>query len=395
MSLKNKIKTLSKALYPKLKTWRRHLHKYPELSFEEYETAAFIASILKEYGIEYQDGIAKTGIVGYIRGKNHEKKCIALRADMDALPIFEANSFPHASKNKGVMHACGHDFHCASLLGSAIILQQHKNDFEGTIKLIFQPSEERLPGGASIMIKEGVLEKPKVEKIIGQHVSPELKTGTIGFCSGKFMASADEIYLTVKGKGGHAAFPHKTVDPVLISAQILVNLQQVISRKTAPFDPAVLSFGKIVANGATNVIPNEVKIEGTFRAMNEKFRKEAQVWIKQICKNTAQAAGGDCDVDIKVGYPCLENDLHLTALAKKSAQEILEDKAVIDIPQRMGAEDFSYYTQLIPACFYRIGTGKTSKTQNGQHTSNFEVDDEALINASSAMAWIAIEALKQ
>lgn len=393
MTLKEKIKALSKELHSQVIAWRKHLHANPELAFEEYETADFIASILKENGIEFKTGVAKTGVVGLVKGKNPNKKCIALRADMDALPIIESNTFAHTSKNIGKMHACGHDFHSASLLGTAIILEKHKNDFEGTIKLIFQPSEERLPGGASVMINEGVLENPKTEKIIGQHVSPELKTGIIGICSGKFMASADEIYLTVKGKGGHAAFPHNTVDPVIIAAQILVNLQQVVSRKTSPFDPAVLSFGKVIANGATNVIPYEVKIEGTFRAMNESFRKEAHQWIKSICESTAKSLGGSCETDIKVGYPCLENEPKFTEQVKQAATYFLDTQTVIDIPQRMGAEDFAYYTQKIPACFYRIGTGKNENTQHGQHTSSFEVDDEALLNSVGTMAWIAIETL--
>jgi amidohydrolase len=395
MSLANKIKELSKELYPEIQKWRRHIHANPELAFNEIETAAFVSSLLTKYNIPHQTGVAKTGVVGLIKGKNADKKCIALRADMDALPIQEANDHSYTSKNKGIMHACGHDFHTASLLGAAVVLNQLKDEFEGTVKLIFQPSEEKMPGGASIMIQEGVLENPKVDAIIAQHASPELPTHIVGFCEGKFMASADEIYLTVKGKGGHAAFPHLVVDTVLISAQILVNLQQVISRKKSPFEPAVLSFGKIEGLGATNIIPSEVNIAGTLRAMNEEFRMEAISWIKKIATETAQSFGGECLVDIELGYPCLVNDSNITQFLFQKAAKFLESNNVKVIAPRMGAEDFAYYSQKVPAFFYRLGTGGSEATKHGLHTPNFDVDEAALETAAGFMTWNAIALLNE
>lgn len=393
MSVSEKIKTLAEQIHADVVSWRRHIHANPELSFQEFETAAFISSVLSKNNISHQTGTAKTGVVGIIEGKNPHTRCIALRADMDALPILEKNTCEYTSKNNGVMHACGHDFHTASLLGTAVILNQIKDSFEGTVKLIFQPSEEKMPGGASVMIAEGVLENPKVDLILGQHVAPELDVHKVGYCPGKAMASADEIYLTVKGKGGHAAFPHLVTDTVMIAAHILVNLQQVISRKKSPFEPAVLSFGKVEALGATNIIPGEVKIAGTLRAMNEQFRMEAIEWVKKIATETAQSMGGECEVDIELGYPCLENNLDLTALVVQSASGYLSENQLVQIPPRMGAEDFAYFSQKIPSFFYRIGTGGSPETQNGLHTPNFNVNEDALETSIGFMAWNAINLL--
>lgn len=390
MNLKKEIEKLSLEIFPKVVNWRRHIHAHPELAFEEFETAKFVSSILSEYGIEHQTGIAKTGIVALIKGKNPNTKCIALRADLDALPITETNTHDYTSKNIGKMHACGHDYHTATLLGAGVILNQFKEHIEGSIKLIFQPSEEKLPGGAKIMIEHGVLENPKVDFIIGQHVTPEVETGKIGIRAGEFMASADEIYLTVKGKGGHAAFPQRVNDSVIASAHILTNLQQVVSRKKSPFIPAVLSFGKVIANGATNIIPNEVKIDGTLRSMDEKWRFEAHEWIKTIAENTAKSNGCECDVNIVVGYPCLLNDADLTSKVETISREILGAENVFEIDKRMGAEDFAFYSQKIPACFIRVGTGSNKTTQNGLHTSNFEIDEEAIKTSVKMFAWLGL-----
>lgn len=390
MNLKKEIEKLSLEIFPEVVGWRRHIHANPELAFEEHETAKFVSSILSEYNIEHETGIAKTGVVGLIKGKNPNSKCIALRADLDALPITETNSHEYISKNIGKMHACGHDYHTATLLGAGVILNKLKNNFEGSIKLIFQPSEEKMPGGAKAMIEHGVLENPKVDLIIGQHVTPEVQTGKIGIRSGEFMASADEIYLTVKGKGGHAAFPEKLNDPIISAAHILTNLQQVISRKKSPFTPAVLSFGKIVANGATNIIPNEVKIDGTLRSMDEKWRFEAHKWIKMIAESTALSNGCLCEVNIVIGYPCLLNDNNLTPKIQTLSKEILGEKNVFEIDKRMGAEDFAYYSQEIPACFIRVGTGRDSRTQNGLHTSNFEIDEEAIKTSVKLFSWLGL-----
>lgn len=390
MDLKKEIEILTTEIFSKVVSWKNHIHANPELAFEEFETAKFVSKILTEYNIEHTTGIAKTGIVALIKGNNPNKKCIALRADLDALPIFETNTHNFISRNKGKMHACGHDYHTATLLGAAVIINKLKDNLEGTIKLIFQPSEEKLPGGAKIMIENGVLENPKVDLIIGQHVTPEVQTGKVGIRSGIFMASADEIYLTVKGKGGHAAFPEKVIDPIIASAHILTNLQQVISRKKSAFISAVLSFGKIIANGATNVIPDEVKIDGTLRSMNEKWRFEAHKHIKEIAENTAKSLGCVCDTNIVVGYPCLNNDSKLTEKVYSFAQEILGKEFVFEIDKRMGAEDFAFYSQEIPACFVRVGTGNSKETRNGLHTSNFQIDEDAIYSSVKLFAWLGL-----
>ncbi len=393
--LKEKIKQRAKAYHQEIIGIRRHLHAHPELSFEEVETGKYVAHKLKEFGIPYQHGIADNGVLGIIEGKNPSKKVIALRADMDALPITEANDVPYKSKNEGVMHACGHDVHTSSLLGVAKILNELKTDFEGSIKLLFQPAEERFPGGASLMIKEGALENPTPNNIIGQHVHPPLEAGKIGLRPGMYMASADEIYVTVTGKGGHGALPHKCVDPIVITAHIITALQQIISRNANPTAPTLLTFGKINSTGgSTNVIPNEVKLEGTFRAMDEAWRAEAHIKMKKMAEGIAEAMGGSCDFHIMKGYPFLKNDEQLTIDVKKYAIEFLGAENVIDLPIRMTAEDFSYYTQVMPACFYRLGTGNKAKNITSQlHTSTFDIDETALETSIGLMAWLAVKEL--
>lgn len=395
MDLKDKIKSLADAYFEELVSIRRHLHMHPELSFEETETAKFISAKLTEFGIEHQTNIGGHGVVGLIKGRNASSKIIALRGDMDALPIEEKNTTGYISKNKGVMHACGHDVHTTSLLGAAKILNELKNEFEGTVKLIFQPAEEKLPGGASIMIKDGVLENPKVETIFGQHVLPQLETGKVAFKPGIAMASCDEIYITVKGKGGHGAVPHLVIDPVLIASHIVIALQSVVSRNANPTLPSVLSIGKFIANGATNIIPDEVKLEGTFRTFDEKWRIEAHEKIKTICNNTAASFGGSCDVLIDIGYPFLKNDERTTNTAFKLAKEYLGSENVEEMPARMTAEDFSYYSQIVSACFYRLGTGNISKGITSPiHTPTFDVDENCLKIGAGLMAWIAVGELK-
>ncbi|PCJ27368.1 MAG: N-acyl-L-amino acid amidohydrolase [Flavobacteriales bacterium] len=374
---------------------RRHLHQNPELSFEEYNTSKYVCSKLDEFGIKYQSGIVKTGIVGLIEGINPNSKTIALRADLDALPIVEENDVSYKSVNEGVMHACGHDVHTSSLLGVAKILNEVKNQFEGTVKLIFQPGEERLPGGASLMIKEGVMENPTPDLIIGQHVYPQLEAGKVGFKSGMYMASTDELFMTVKGKGGHAALPHLNIDPVLITAHILTSLQQIVSRMSSPTAPTVLSFGKIIGNGATNIIPDKVELEGTFRAMDEKWREEAHVKMKKMAESIAESMGGKCEFKVVKGYPFLVNDEVVTDKAKQAAIDFLGKENVIDLDLRMTAEDFAYYSQIKPACFYRLGTNNESKNINsGLHTSTFNIDENALETAIGLMSWIALNELK-
>ena len=327
--MKQKIQALSATIYHDVVGFRQHIHANPELSFKEYETSKFIKEKLTAWGIEFKE-MADTGVVGLIKGDLPSDQVIALRADMDALPIIEANDKPYKSKNEGVMHACGHDVHSSSLLGTAYILNELKAEFGGTIKLVFQPAEELLPGGASIMIKEGVLENPKPHAMVGQHVMPLIETGKVGFRSGIYMASTDELYVTVHGKGGHGAQPHQNIDPVLITAHIIVALQQIVSRNADPRLPSVLSFGKVNANGATNIIPNEVKLEGTFRTLNEEWRNEAHRLMKKMAEGIAESMGGSCDFTIMRGYPFLINEEKLTANAITFAQDYLGKENVID-----------------------------------------------------------------
>lgn len=395
MSLASKIKDLAKKYSSEIVSDRRHLHQNPELSFEEFETCKYVAGRLKELkNVDVQVGIASTGIVGLIKGKNPGKKTIALRADMDALPIIETNDIPYKSKKEGVMHACGHDVHTSSLLGTARILNELKDDFEGTVKLIFQPGEEKIPGGASLMIKAGVLQNPAPSNILGQHVMPSMPVGKIGFRPGMYMASADEIYVTVKGKGGHAAMPDKLVDPIVIASHIIIALQQIISRNCDPKTPAVLSFGKIIANGATNVIPDEVKIEGTFRTLNEDWRKDAKIRMKKMAEGIAEAMGGSCEFTILDGYPFLRNNPELTLRMKDSAIEYMGEENIVDLDIWMAAEDFAYYTQQVDACFYRLGVRNESKgITSGVHTPTFNIDEDALEIGAGLMAWLAVKEL--
>jgi amidohydrolase len=395
MEIKEKIKGLANTLHEEIRGIRRHLHAHPELSYQEQQTGLFIAQKLAEWGIPHTHGIADNGVVGLIEGRHPASKVIALRGDIDALPILEANDVPYKSKNEGVMHACGHDVHTSSLLGAAKILYDIRDQFEGTIKLIFQPAEEKLPGGAKLMIEEGVLENPRPTSIFGQHVHPPLEVGKVGFRAGQYMASADEIYLTVKGKGGHGALPHDCIDPVIIAAQILVSAQQLISRNREPAMPAVLTFGKINSvGGATNVIPNAVKIEGTFRTMDEEYRKKVHGQLQQLCEGIAESMGGSCEVDIVVGYPFLHNDEPLTAKAMTWAKAYLGEENVVELPIRLTAEDFAYYSQEMPACFYRLGTGNRAKgITSPVHTTTFDIDEDALKVGVGLMAWLAVQEL--
>jgi amidohydrolase len=390
-----RIKEISAGIFEELVAYRRHIHQHPELSFEEFETSSFIASVLDKYNISYTKGIVKTGIVALIKGNNPDSKVVALRGDMDALPIQEDTKLPFASKHDGVMHACGHDVHTSSLLGCAIILNELKETFEGTIKLIFQPGEELLPGGAKLMIEEGVLENPHVDNIIGQHVYPELEVGKVGFRSGMYMASTDEIYITVIGKGGHAALPNKVIDPVLMSSHMIVALQQVVSRKANPALPTVLSFGDIHGHGATNVIPNEVKIKGTLRTFDEVWRKEAHQQIESIAKGVVEGMGGKLDIEIRNGYPFLTNDEATTEIAKNAAIDYLGAENVIDLDLRMTAEDFAYYSQVAAGCFYRLGTSNFDKGITGSlHHPELLLDEEALKIGPGLMSYIALQQLK-
>lgn len=393
--IKEQIQELSKKIFNDVVANRRHLHSHPELSFQEVATSAFVASRLDELEIPYVK-MADTGLVGLIKGTKpaDSEKVVALRADMDALPIVEANDVPYKSQNPGVMHACGHDVHTSSLLGAATILSQMKDQFSGTIKLIFQPAEERLPGGASLMIKEGVLENPKPQAVIGQHVMPLIDAGKVGFRSGKYMASTDELYVTVKGKGGHGAQPQQNIDPVIITAHILTALQTLVSRYSDPKSPCVLSFGKVIANGATNVIPNEVYLEGTFRAMDETWRAEAHKRMKKMAEGIAESMGGSCEFNIMNGYPFLINEEKLTAAARSHAEDYLGKENVLDLDIWMAAEDFAYYSQVADSCFYRLGIRNESKgIVSSVHTPTFDIDESALQVGPGLMAYLALKQL--
>jgi amidohydrolase len=394
MTLVEKIKALSKENFSQTVKIRRHLHQNPELSFEEFETAKFIAKTLKELEIPFQEGVAGTGLVALIKGKNPDKKTIALRADMDALPILEKNDVGYKSKNEGVMHACGHDVHTSSLLSAAAILNKLTDDFEGTIKLIFQPAEEKAPGGASLMIKEGVLENPKVEAILGQHVAPNIPVGKIGFREGMYMASTDEIYIKVIGKGGHGAAPHQTIDPVVIASHIIVGLQQIISRNRNPSFPSVLTFGRFIADGVTNVIPGEVNIEGTYRCMDEDWRAEGLQKMEKMAVGMAEAMGAECVFYVEKGYPFLKNNPEVTKRARQGAAEYVGAENIVDLDLWMGGEDFAYYSQKADACFYRLGTRNEEKgIVSGVHTPTFDIDENALEIGPGLMAYLAIKEL--
>jgi len=373
---------------------RRHLHMNPELSFREFETANFIVAKLEEYGIPYQSGVAKTGIVALIEGKDPKNRVVALRADMDALPLSEKNEVPYRSENEGVMHACGHDAHMACLMGAARILQEIKKDLHGTIKLIFQPSEEYYPGGAKVMIEEGVLENPEPDVIFGQHVFPELDAGKVGMRPGKYMASTDEVHITVKGRGGHAAIPDKVIDPVLIASHIVVALQQIVSRKSSPTMPTVVSFGRIIGDGKTNIIPDGVQLDGIIRTFDEKWRKEIKEEIIRIACGIAESMGAGCDVDIEQGYPALVNDEELTKRAWSYALEYLGEENVEALEMRMTAEDFAYFARKKPACFFRLGTRNEKKgIVSNLHSATFDIDENGLETGMGIMAWFAVSEL--
>jgi amidohydrolase len=393
--MQQKIKKLANQFHSKVVGFRRHLHAHPELSFQEFETSKYIAEFLDEQGIEYQGGYVKTGLVAHIKGKNPDKKVIALRADMDALPINETNDVSYKSTNDGVMHACGHDVHSSSMMGVAMLLNELKDEFEGTVKIVFQPGEEILPGGASLMIKENALKNPDAELIIGQHVYPQLSAGEVGFKKGVYMASADELHVTVKGKGGHAALPHTTIDPILIASHIVVALQQIVSRNCNPVTPSVLSFGKIEGLGATNIIPDEVKLAGTFRTFDEVFRAEAKVRMKKMAESIAEAMGGACEFNIGDGFPFLINDDDVTETCRKAACEYLGEDKVKALDLRMTSEDFAYYSHILPSCFYRLGVTKPNGKEEGLHTSTFDVDESALETSIGLMSWIAINLLER
>lgn len=390
--LRDKIQALALQYKNEFINVRRHLHAHPELSYQEFETSKYIQQKLTEYNIPFEIK-ATTGVVGLIKGRNPETRIIALRADMDALPIKEENKVEYKSVNEGLMHACGHDVHTTCLLGASKILNELRNEWEGTIKLLFQPGEEKNPGGASLMIKDGALEDPKPQGIFGMHVHPGLPLGKLSFRKGRVMASADEIYITIKSKGGHAAAPHLTADTILIASHLIVSLQQIISRNNNPISPSVLSICSIEGGHTTNVIPSEVKLKGTFRAMDEEWRKKAHQLIKKQTEGLVTAMGAEADVLIDVGYPFVDNDPLLTEMGWQLAEEYWGKENVEETELRMGAEDFGYYTHVVPGCFYRLGVRNEEKgIIHNVHTPKFDIDEEAITNGIQMMAWLGAKA---
>lgn len=386
--LLEKIKSLARDYAHEFREVRHHLHANPELSYKEFETSAFIQDKLGELGIPFSI-MAQTGVIGTIKGKNPSSRVIALRADMDALPIHEENDIPYKSRRDGIMHACGHDVHTTCLLGASKILNDTKSDWEGTVKLIFQPGEERNPGGASLLIREGVLENPRPQAIFGLHVHPQLETGRLSFREGKVMASADEIYITIRGKGGHAAAPQLTVDTILVASHLIVALQQIISRNRNPFSPSVLSITSFQGGHTTNVIPSEVKLMGTFRAMDEDWRFRAHELIRKQATELVESMGADIELHIDVGYPSVYNNEALNSLALEKARTFMGTGQVEETELRMGAEDFGYYSQKIPGCFFRLGAGNKAKgIQSGVHTPTFNIDENAIEIGMGMMAWL-------
>ncbi|HTI10725.1 MAG TPA: M20 family metallopeptidase [Puia sp.] len=386
--LKDKIKQLASQYAGDFISIRHHLHAHPELSYQEFETSRYVRQQLTTLGIPFRV-MAETGVVGLIEGKNPSKRMIALRADMDALPIKEETDVPYKSKREGVMHACGHDVHTTILLGASRILQELKEEWEGTVKLIFQPGEEKNPGGASLLIKEGVLKDPEPQAIFGLHVHPGLEVGKLSFRGGMVMASADEIYITIKGKGGHAAAPHLTVDTILVASHLVVALQQIISRNRNPLSPSVLSITSVQGGHTTNVIPSEVRLMGTFRAMDEQWRFKAHELIRKQATELVHSMGAEIDLHIDVGYPMVHNNEALNRVARAEAGQFLGSDNVLETEVRMGAEDFGYYTRQIPGCFYRLGVMNVEKgITSGVHTPTFDIDESAIEIGAGMMAWL-------
>lgn len=391
--IKEKIQTLAQDIHGDVVKHRQHLHAHPELSFQEHNTCAYVKTELDKLGIGWK-AVAGTGVLAMIEGKG-SGKVIALRADMDALPIREENDVPYASQNPGVMHACGHDFHTSSLLGTARILNSIKDELNGSVKLLFQPGEEVLPGGATLMIKDKVLEHPAPLAVIGQHAMPSLEVGKVGIRKGKFMASMDALSIRIKGRGGHGAMPEQNVDPVVIASHIVIALQHVVSRMASPKEPTVLSIGKVVAAGAVNVIPNEVHMEGTFRTMNETWRNEAHKRMIAMATGIAESMGATCEFEITRGYPFLVNEEKITGQLQQIAADYLGEENVIESEPWMASEDFAYYSQVADACFYICGTGNPSKgITSGLHTPTFNIDEDALKISTGLMAYMCVEVLK-
>jgi len=391
IELQQLIRNKSEEIFEKVKEYREYIHENPELSYAEFKTMEYVSSILTNLGIQHQKGIGKTGVVALIKNEQHSENtsCIALRADLDALPILEENTVSYSSKTPGIMHACGHDVHTAILLGTAEVLHTFREYLPQPVKLIFQPGEEKNPGGATLMIADGVLENPTVTEMVALHVFPDMEVGKVGFKEGIYMASCDEIHLTIHGKGGHGATPHQCIDPIMIGANLLVQLQQIVSRKCDPKIPCVLSFGHFEAIGATNIIPSKAILKGTFRTMNETWRKEGLELIEKQIKLIVESQGGSAELEISKGYPYLENDAYVTSKTKNKAIELLGTENVEDLPIRLTSEDFAFYSHKVPVCFFRLGVRNEAKGITfGVHHPKFNIDEHALKVGVEMMSYI-------
>lgn len=389
MDLIKEIKSLSAKYSKRISELRRTIHKNPELSYYEFETTKLIESKLRSLKINKVQRISETGVIGLISGK--KGKCVALRADIDALPIQERTGLPFSSKNTGIMHACGHDSHSAMLYGAALILNDLKKELKGSVKLIFQPAEEKNPGGASVLIKNGVLNNPKVDAIFGQHILPGKPAGMVGFYPGVMMASQDELYITIKGKSGHGAKPQTTIDPIVAASEFILALQTIVSRNTDPYDPIVITIGKISGGTVNNVIPDEVQLAGTIRTLNSKLRKSSIKLIEKKLKGICVASGTSYKLEISPGYPELNNSEKETAFANRAAVEFFGRNNIFKGERFMFAEDFAYYLKKVRGSFYWIGAGNTTEL----HTSTLNLDEKTLPKGAGFLAYLAIRYLNQ
>ncbi|WP_436416667.1 M20 metallopeptidase family protein [Petrimonas sp.] len=396
MNIPQKIHQLAADFHPEIIRHYRHLHQHPELSYQEVNTAKYITEFLDAEGISYRSNIGGYGILAWVKGeKSGEGKTIAFVADMDALPVHEKNDVPYKSQTEGVMHACGHDSHTASLMGAAKIVNSLRSEFVGTVLFVFQPGEEQSPGGADLMLKDGVFRDFSPDFIMKQHAYVDLPAGKVAFQTGTVMASADEVHITVKGQGGHGALPHELNDTVLAASNIIVALQQVVSRRRNPFQPMTLSFGKFIADGATNVIPSEVALAGSLRCMDEDERRKMLAIIPQIIESAAAAYGCTCEIRMPDGYPCTISHEEITGKIRSQTIEFLGEANVSEYPKRMTAEDFGFFSQQYPCCFYRFGVANENGTCGKLHSSTFLIDEKALLTSSSLFAFIAIDSLKK
>jgi len=397
VELVDRIRENSAEIFSEVVSLRRDIHRHPELAYEEVRTTALIKDYLLNLGITPEPSLLETGVVAVIRGgsKAARNNLVALRADIDALPLHEENLHGFCSLESGKMHACGHDMHTAMLLGAANILSRIKDELAGDVLLVFQPAEEKAPGGAKPLLDAGLFRQFKPSAIIGQHCFPSVENGKVALCKGSFMAAADELYFTVTGQGGHASAPHKAADPVLAAAHIITAVQHLVSRVAPPYEPAVVSIASIHGGNATNVIPRQVTMSGTMRTMNEEVRSLLQERLRQTVTHIATALGVEAELEIRQGYPVLYNNPHVTEKAEKICTEYLGRENVLTCESIMTAEDFAYYLQECPGTFWQIGTGMGNNDKsNTLHSPTFDPEERALETGSGLLAYAAFRILE-